>query len=186
MWVFFGMLFHVLQLLPIRFRQQILCYISKYMKFQQKLDWEFDFPWFSYGYRKCMCGDSSSEHLWWIKCHEYETQVKLKHVITKLLSLPKPVRYNLWCPHPQLCHPMNMERPSPSTKISTHPLKPYIRHEWLHKKDPKALNPHSPLRRMLQQTTPTHWSPTQHPSTRPQGPSHAPHPTQKRTPTIYD
>ena len=48
-------LFHVLQLLPIRFTQQMVCCTNKpTMKHLQEPDWESYLPWFSYGYRKCM------------------------------------------------------------------------------------------------------------------------------------
>ena len=47
-------LFQVLQLWPVRFTQQNLCWSSKsIMKHHQKLSWNLDFSLFSYGYHKC-------------------------------------------------------------------------------------------------------------------------------------
>ena len=55
---------HVLQLLLIRFTQQNSCCTSKtMMKHLQKLDWRFDLPWFSCGYRKCMFVDFLIEYI---------------------------------------------------------------------------------------------------------------------------
>lgn len=50
---------HLLQLIPIRHRQQNFCCMSKcMMKHQQKPYWKSDLPWFSIRYRKNMFANS--------------------------------------------------------------------------------------------------------------------------------
>jgi hypothetical protein len=56
-------LFHVFQLLMIKFvPNETFCCIGKSTtKHHQEPDWTLDLPWFTYGFRKCMCVDSFTE-----------------------------------------------------------------------------------------------------------------------------
>ena len=88
MWVLFGSHFHVLQLLPIRFTQQVSCCISKStMKRLQKPNWKSDIPLFSYDRKHIVIGflinwvHSSSQFLFIVECRVViRIPISFKHV----------------------------------------------------------------------------------------------------------
>ena len=62
-------MFHVLQLLPIKFTRENLCCIStSTMQHPQVLDKKLDFSLFSFDYRKCTFVDSLTEYMGPLNC----------------------------------------------------------------------------------------------------------------------
>ena len=88
-------IFHVLQLLPIRFTQQNLsCINNSTMTRHQKSDLKADIPLLSYGYRKCMLVDSFTRNRFSQMCSLWSIEWLIK-IEDKVQSLSNMCLYGV-------------------------------------------------------------------------------------------